>query len=58
MIPSNLVSGDGLKSDVSLHSPYSLTPAFKAEIVSVGRATLADLLHANAALTPEVALRV
>ena len=42
----------------SILEPLDLSVARAAEILGVRRATLSDLLHGKAALTPEMALRI
>ena len=48
--------GDLIRTDVI--EPLGLTVSKAAEILQVRRATLSDLLHSKAALTPEMALRI
>jgi antitoxin HigA-1 len=48
--------GDFIKTEVIEALGLSVTRA--AEILQVRRATLSDLLHAHAALSPEMALRI
>ena len=48
--------GDLIKTEVL--EPLGLTVTQAAEILKVRRATLSDLLHGNAALSPEMALRL
>jgi addiction module HigA family antidote len=48
--------GDLIKTEVI--EPLGLSVSKAAEILKVRRATLSDLLHGKAALTPEMALRI
>jgi len=48
--------GDLIKTEVI--EALGLTVSKAAEIMQVRRATLSDLLHGKAALTPEMALRI
>ena len=48
--------GDLIRTEVI--EPLGLTVSKAAEILKVRRATLSDLLHGKAALTPEMALRI
>src|SRR6266478_3913759 len=48
--------GDLIKTEII--EALGLTVAKASEIVKVRRATLSDLLHGKAALTPEMALRI
>ncbi len=48
--------GDLIKSEIIEALGLSITKA--AEVLEVRRATLSDLLHAKASLTPEMALRI
>ena len=48
--------GDLIKTEVI--EPLDLTVSKAADILKVRRATLSDLLHGKAALTPEMALRI
>ena len=54
MTPSH--SGDFIRTEVIEELGLSVTKA--AEILGVRRATLSDLLNGNAALSPEMALRI
>jgi len=48
--------GDLIRTEVI--NPLGLSVSKAAEILKVRRATLSDLLHGKAALTPEMALRI
>ena len=48
--------GDLIKTEVI--EPLGLNVTQAAEVLKVRRATLSDLLHGNAALSPEMALRI
>jgi addiction module HigA family antidote len=48
--------GDFIKTEII--EPLGLSVSKAAEVLKVRRATLSDLLHGNAALTPEMALRI
>jgi len=48
--------GDLIKSEVI--DPLGLSISKAARLLKVRRATLSDLLHGKAALTPEMALRI
>jgi addiction module HigA family antidote len=48
--------GDLIKTEII--EPLGLNISKAAEILKVRRATLSDLLHGKAALTPEMALRI
>ena len=48
--------GDLIKTEVI--EPLGLSVTQAAEVLKVRRATLSDLLHGNAALSPEMALRI
>jgi addiction module HigA family antidote len=48
--------GDLIKTEII--EALGLTMSRAAEILKVRRATLSDLLHSKAALTPEMALRI
>jgi addiction module HigA family antidote len=48
--------GDLIKTEVI--EPLGLSVSKAAEILQVRRATLSDLLHGKASLTPEMALRI
>jgi len=48
--------GDLIRTEII--EALGLTVSKAAEILNVRRATLSDLLHAKAALTPEMALRI
>jgi len=48
--------GDLIRTEVI--DPLGLSVSKAAEILKVRRATLSDLLHGKAALTPEMALRI
>jgi addiction module HigA family antidote len=48
--------GDLIRSEII--EALGLTVSKAAEILKVRRATLSDLLHGKAALTPEMALRI
>jgi addiction module HigA family antidote len=48
--------GDLIKTEII--EALGLTMSRAAEILKVRRATLSDLLHGKAALTPEMALRI
>ena len=54
MTPS--LPGDFIRSEVIEELGLTVTKA--AQILGVRRATLSDLLHGNAALSPEMALRI
>ena len=54
MIPSH--PGDFIRTEVIEELGLNVTKA--AEILGVRRATLSDLLNGNAALSPEMALRI
>ena len=54
MIPSH--PGDFIRTEVIEELDLNVTKA--AEILGVRRATLSDLLNGNAALSPEMALRI
>jgi addiction module HigA family antidote len=48
--------GDLIRTEIL--EPLGLNVSKAAEILKVRRATLSDLLHGKAALTPEMALRI
>lgn len=48
--------GDLIKTEII--EPLGLSVTQAAEVLKVRRATLSDLLHGNAALSPEMALRI
>ena len=48
--------GDLIRTEII--EALGLTVSEAAEVLKVRRATLSDLLHAKAALTPEMALRI
>jgi antitoxin HigA-1 len=48
--------GDLIRTEII--EAFGLTVTRAAEILKVRRATLSDLLHGKAALTPEMALRI
>ena len=48
--------GDLIKTEII--APLGLSVSKAAHILKVRRATLSDLLHGKAALTPEMALRI
>jgi len=48
--------GDVIRTEIII--PLGLSVSKAAEILKVRRATLSDLLHGKAALTPEMALRI
>ena len=48
--------GDLIRTEII--EPLGLSVSKAAEILKVRRATLSDLLHGKAALTPEMALRI
>ncbi|MEO7142393.1 MAG: HigA family addiction module antitoxin [Bryobacteraceae bacterium] len=48
--------GDLIRTEII--EALGLTVSKAAEVLKVRRATLSDLLHGNAALTPEMALRI
>lgn len=48
--------GDLIRTEII--EPLGLTVSKAAQILKVRRATLSDILHARAALTPEMALRI
>ena len=54
MTPSH--PGDFIRTEVI--EELGLSVAKAAEVLGVRRATLSDLLHGNAALSPEMALRI
>jgi addiction module HigA family antidote len=48
--------GDLIRTEII--EPLGLSVSKAAEVLKVRRATLSDLLHAKASLTPEMALRI
>ena len=48
--------GDLIRTEII--EPLGLNVSKAAEVLKVRRATLSDLLHGNASLTPEMALRI